>query len=64
MDWTNTINFRKVAAALRVMGGRKIVEPHLADALKSRNHILDDIFSVKKINVEEKKKAVEDTEES
>ena len=46
------------------MGGRKIVEPHLADALKSRNHILDDIFSVKKINVEVKNKAAEDTEES
>ena len=46
------------------MGGRKIVEPNLADALKSRNHILDDIFSVKKINVEVKNKAAEDTEES
>ena len=41
-----------------------MVEPHLADALKIRNHMLDDMFSVRKIKVEEKKTSGEDIEES
>ena len=38
------------------MAGRKVVQPHLANALQTRNHILDGKFSAKKIMVETKKK--------
>ena len=48
------------------MAGRKVVQPHLSKALKTRNHILDGKFSAKKIMVEIKKKkpAKDSTEDS
>ena len=41
-------------------GGRKIVEPGLAGSLTTRNHLLDDMFSARVIQVEEKKKKSDD----
>ena len=54
---------RKVAGAIRVVAGRKSVEPNLADDLHARNHILDDMFSARKILIEEKKKKKDDDDE-
>ena len=46
------------------MAGRKVVQPHLSKALKTRNHILDGKFSAKKIMVEiKKKKPAKDSKE-
>ena len=45
------------------MAGRKAVEPNLADSLKTRNHLLDDMFSAKTIIMKEKKKKPKATDD-
>ena len=45
-----------MAAGIRVIAGRKSVQPKLGEALKSRNHSLDHLFSSKALMLEEKKK--------
>ena len=54
--------FRKVAGAIRVIAGRKSIEPNLPDSLQTRNHLLDDMFSARTIRVEEKKKKKDDAD--
>ena len=53
---------RKVAAAIRVVGGRKSVEPNLAENLHTRNHLLDDLFSAHLVKMEEKKKKKDESD--
>ena len=55
---------RKVAGAIRVIAGRKSIEPNLPNSLQTRNHLLDDMFSARTILVEEKKKKKKDDADS
>ena len=54
---------RKIAGAIRVVSGRNSVEPNLAASLQTRNHMLDDFFSARKIVIEEKKKKSTDVDD-
>ena len=47
---------------MRIVGGRKSVEPNLAESLYARNHLLDDMFSVRILKMEDKKKKNDDIE--
>ena len=51
-----------MAAAIRVVSGRKSVEPNLAESLHSRNHLLDDMFSARVVKMQNKKKKDDDIE--
>ena len=51
-----------MAAGIRVVSGRKSVEPNLAESLHSRNHLLDDMFSARVVKMQNKKKKDDDIE--
>ena len=59
----NFLHNRNVAGALRVMAGRKSVEPNLTQALHARNHQLDDLFETSKLIMKHKKKEEEKSNE-
>ena len=50
----NPYHCRKIAGAIRVRAGRNSVESGLRESLNARNHNLDDLFSEKKIRIQEK----------
>ena len=51
---------RAIASAFRVVAGRKAVTPHLKANLTASNHILDDHFVQKEINMKFKPKKKKD----
>ena len=54
-----------MAGAIRVVAGRKSIQSNLGDALKTRNHSLDHLFSSKTLNIEIKRNKCEsDSEDS
>ena len=54
----STFLYRKIAAAQRIVFGRRSVEPLLKSALIERNHRLDSLFSVKSQDMSLKKDKV------
>ena len=56
------MNFRKIAGAFRVVGGRDSVESDLSKELSKRNRYLEDYFDFKSLKLVELKKKGSDSE--